>query len=179
MNLADRAYQVAYHDTPVREFHEAFALPVNYNAGLMPSIEQRVLRVQMLASELVEFARASGVQLKVDTTEEGDEDACVLCRATAMPFYDPVEAADALGDIKYLADGGNVVYGFPGDLVTAEIHRSNMSKLGPGGKPIYRADGKVLKGPNYFKPDIRRVLFGDPQKAEPGNVSTSGFIQTV
>lgn len=133
----------------------------------------------MLASELVELARASGVQLKVDTTESGDEDACVLCRANMDGLYDPVEAADALGDIKYLADGGNVVYGFPGDLVTAEIHRSNMSKLGPDGKPIYRADGKVLKGPNYFKPNIRHVLFGDPQKADPAHISTSGYIETV
>lgn len=177
MSLADRAYQVAFHDTPVREFHEVFGLPVSYDPATPPSIEQRVLRVQMLASELVEFARASGVQLKVDSTESGDEDVCVLVRATPEPFYDAVECADALGDIKYLADGGNVVYGFPGDLVTAEIHRSNMSKAGADGKPIFRADGKILKGPNYFKPNIHRVLFGE-QSAMAG-YATSGFVKTV
>lgn len=158
MSLAERAYQVAYHDTPVREFHEAFGLPVVYDARHIPTQAERVLRVQMLASELVEFARAVGVQLKVDSTEAGDEDACVLCRAAPTDSYDPVEAADALGDIKYLADGGNLVCGFPGDLVLAEIHRSNMSKLGADGKPVYRADGKVMKGPNYTKPNIAKVI---------------------
>jgi predicted HAD superfamily Cof-like phosphohydrolase len=166
MSLAARAFQVAYHDTPVREFHEAFGLPVNYDPKLPPSIEQRVLRVQMLASELVELARASGVRLLVDTQEDGDEDAAVRCEPTPIDYYDPVEAADALGDIKYLADGGNVVYGFPGDLVIAEIHRSNMSKLGDDGKPIFREDGKVMKGPKYFKPNIRRVLFGEAPNPE-------------
>lgn len=160
MSHAARAYQVAFHDTPVREFHEAFGLPVNYDPTLPPSMAQRVLRVQMLATDLVELARASSVNLRVDSTLSGDEDACVVCVEAPSDEYDPVEAADALGDIKYLADGGNVVYGFPGDLVTAEIHRSNMSKLGDDGRPVFRADGKVMKGPKYFKPDIRRVLFG-------------------
>lgn len=161
MSHAQRAYQVAFHDTPVREFHEAFNLPVSYDPSHVPDAAQRVLRVQMIASELVEFARATGVQLKIDTTHTGDEDSCVKALSTKQDFYDPVEAADALGDIKYLADGGNVVFGFPGDLVLAEIHRANMSKLGADGKPVYRADGKVMKGPNYTPPNIRRVLFGE------------------
>lgn len=178
MSLTARTFQVAFHDTPVREFHEAFGLPVNYDPTSPPSIEQRVLRVQMLATELVELARASGVRLMVDTVLPGDEDAAVKCEPTPIDYYDPVEAADALGDIKYLVDGGNVVYGFPGDLVTAEIHRSNMSKLGPDGKPVFRADGKVMKGPKYFKPDIRRVLFGEPagREFEPMGRTTSGAI---
>lgn len=166
MSFAARAFQLAFHDTPVREFHEAFGLPVNYDPKSSPSIEQRVLRVQMLATELVEFARASGVILRVDSTLSRDEDACVEVIAGVGDAYDPVEAADALGDIKYLADGGNVVYGFPGDLVIAEIHRSNMSKLGDDGKPIFREDGKVMKGPKYFKPNIRRVLFGEAPNTE-------------
>ncbi len=52
-------------------------------------------------------------------------------------------------------------FGYPIDAVFAEIHASNMSKLGEDGKPIYREDGKVLKGPNYRLPDIRKVLYGE------------------
>lgn len=158
MSYAHAAYQQAYHDTPVREFHEAFEHPISYDPGQPPSIEQRALRVRMLAEELVELARAFGVQMKVDSTEAGDETACVLVRPSDGAKYDPVESADALGDLRYLVDGGNLICGFPGELVLAEIHRSNMSKLGEDGKPVRRADGKTLKGPNYTKPDIRRVL---------------------
>lgn len=158
---SDRAYQVAYHDTPVREFHEVFGHPVNY-AVTKPPIDVRVLRVQMIASELVELALAMGVELAIDTAtfkQEGDEDKCVwVCSKPDCDHFDPVLAADALGDIRYIVDGGNLVCGFPGDLIQAEIHRSNMSKLGADGKPIYREDGKVMKGPNYTKPNIAKVL---------------------
>jgi predicted HAD superfamily Cof-like phosphohydrolase len=150
-------YEKAYHDTPVREFHELFGHPISVDPRVTPSIESRVLRVQMLASELVELARAMGVQLKVDSTQQGDEDLCVLCRA-GDAVYDPIESADALGDIRYIVDGGNLICGFPGELVLQEIHRSNMSKLGEDGLPIRRGDGKILKGPNYTKPDIGKVL---------------------
>lgn len=159
---AERAYQIAYHDTPVREFHEVFNHPVSYDPTTVPAVDKRVLRVQMLASELVEYAKAVGVELKIDSTESENEDECVLVRAAAVDVYDPIEAADALGDLRYIVDGGNLISGFPGALVLAEIHRSNMSKLGLDGKPVLRADGKILKGPNYTKPDIRKVLFGKP-----------------
>lgn len=153
-------YTQAFHDTPVREFHEAFNHPISLDPRHTPAIEQRELRVRMIAEELVELARAFGVQLKVDSTEDEDEAKCVLVRANAQHLadYDPVEAADALGDLRYLIDGSNLVCGFPGELVLAEIHRSNMSKLGEDGKPVRRADGKSMKGPNYFKPNIARVL---------------------
>jgi predicted HAD superfamily Cof-like phosphohydrolase len=66
--------------------------------------------------------------------------------------------ADALGDIVYVAYGAAVTYGLDLDAVLAEIHRSNMSKLGLDRRPIMRADGKVLKGPAYRPPDIGTVL---------------------
>lgn len=174
ISYAARAYQVAYHDTPVREFHEVFGRPVSFDPTNTPDIKVRVLRVQMLASELVELARAMGVQLKVDSTEKGTEDDCVLCHANpAGDYYDPIEVADALGDLRYIVDGGNLVCGFPGDLVLREIHRSNMSKLGADGQPVRREDGKILKGPNYTKPDIRKVLgIGDIAVA-PGDGSSA------
>lgn len=162
MTHAARAYQVAYHDTPVREFHEVFDHPVSYDPKVVPSIESRVLRIRMIAEELLETARAMGLTLACVSGDTEAEDT-VQVAVDADLVYDPVETADGFGDIRYLVDGGNLICGFPGDLVLAEIHRSNMSKAGADGKPVRREDGKVLKGPNYFKPDIRRVLFGASQ----------------
>lgn len=76
----------------------------------------------------------------------------------AMDAGDLVEIADAIGDIIYVAAQQATILGIPIDAVLREIQRSNMSKLGADGKPIYRADGKVLKGPNFSEPDIARML---------------------
>ena len=86
--------------------------------------------------------------------EENDE---YLAAAQAG---DMVEVADALGDMLYILCGTMVTHGMQD--VMAEVFRtiqeSNMSKLGADGQPIYREDGKVMKGPNYFRPDIAGVL---------------------
>ena len=68
--------------------------------------------------------------------------------------------ADALGDMLYILCGTIITHGMQDviDEVFEEIQQSNMSKLGNDGKPIYREDGKVLKGPNYFRPDIAKIL---------------------
>ena len=73
---------------------------------------------------------------------------------------DLVEVADALGDMLYILCGTIIEHGMQHKIeqVFTEIQRSNMSKLGADGKPIYREDGKVLKGPNYFRPDIKKIL---------------------
>lgn len=73
---------------------------------------------------------------------------------------DMVEVADALGDMLYILCGTIIEHGMQHKIeeVFNEIQRSNMSKLGADGKPIYREDGKVLKGPNYFKPNIAEIL---------------------
>ena len=73
---------------------------------------------------------------------------------------DLVEVADALGDMLYILCGTIIEHGMQHKIeeVFDEIQRSNMSKLGADGQPIYRDDGKVLKGPNYFKPNIKDVL---------------------
>ena len=73
---------------------------------------------------------------------------------------DLVEVADALGDMLYILCGTIIEHGMQHKIeeVFEEIQRSNMSKLGADGKPIYREDGKVLKGPDYFKPDIKSIL---------------------
>ena len=73
---------------------------------------------------------------------------------------DLVEVADALGDMLYILCGTIIEHGMQDKIeeVFNEIQRSNMSKLDEDGQPIYREDGKVLKGPNYFKPNIAAIL---------------------
>ena len=73
---------------------------------------------------------------------------------------DLIEVADALGDMLYILCGTILTHGLQYKIeeVFNEIQRSNMSKLGKDGNPIYRNDGKVMKGPNYFKPDIYKIL---------------------
>lgn len=73
-----------------------------------------------------------------------------------------VEVADALGDMLYILCGTMITHGVQDKMeeVFREIQRSNLSKLGEDGQPIYREDGKVMKGPNYFKPDIAAILAG-------------------
>ena len=75
---------------------------------------------------------------------------------------DLVEVADALGDMLYILCGTILEHGLQHKIeeVFEEIQRSNMSKLGADGNPIYREDGKVLKGPSYFKPNIGDILEG-------------------
>ena len=73
---------------------------------------------------------------------------------------DIIEVADALGDMLYILCGTIIEHGMQDIIedVFVEIQRSNMSKLGEDGEPIYREDGKVLKGPNYFKPNFKKFF---------------------
>lgn len=74
---------------------------------------------------------------------------------------DSVEVIDALTDISYLVEGRFVGVGVPSDAAFDEVHASNMSKLGADGKPIYREDGKILKGSNYCPPNLAPLLNSD------------------
>jgi predicted HAD superfamily Cof-like phosphohydrolase len=143
------------HRGPVREFHEAFDHPIEITPTV-PPIELRVLRVRLLLEELLEFADAAGVDVAV---WKSNGTHCSACTTNPDSIEcDLVECADALGDIRYVVDGSNLVFGFPGEAILSEIHRSNMSKLGEDGKPVKREDGKILKGPNYSKPNIATIL---------------------
>lgn len=72
-----------------------------------------------------------------------------------------VEIADALTDILYVTYGAGAAFGIDLDECFKEIHNSNMSKLDKSGNPIYREDGKILKGPLYFEPDLKKIIFED------------------
>lgn len=76
----------------------------------------------------------------------------------AIDNKDMVEIADALGDLLYVVYGAGHAFGIDLDECFKEIHASNMSKLGPDGKPIKREDGKVLKPDTFFPPDLKKIL---------------------
>ena len=76
----------------------------------------------------------------------------------AIKDNDILEVADALTDILYVAYGAGHAFGINLDKCFKEVQESNMSKLGSNGKPIYNESGKVMKGPNYFKPDLSKFL---------------------
>ena len=76
----------------------------------------------------------------------------------AMENKDLLEVADALTDILYVTYGAGHAFGIDLDKCFAEVQKSNMSKLGKDGKPIYNDQGKVMKGPNYFKPNLKQFI---------------------
>ena len=119
----------------VQEFHEAFGLGVNQQPTTDLGAEKIQLRYELMKEENEEYLEAA---------KNGDL----------------VEVADALGDMLYILCGTIVEHGLQHKIseVFDEIQRSNMSKLGENGKPIYREDGKVLKGTNYSQPDLEKIL---------------------
>tara|TARA_B100000795_G_scaffold248835_1_gene215924 strand:+ start:64 stop:405 length:342 start_codon:yes stop_codon:yes gene_type:complete len=76
----------------------------------------------------------------------------------AMENNDLLEVADALTDILYVTYGAGHAFGVDLDKCFEEVQASNMSKLDENGKPIFNENGKVMKGPNYFKPDLKKYL---------------------
>lgn len=89
---------------------------------------------------------------------------------TAVANDDFTGIADALTDILYVTYGAGHAFGIDLDVCFQEVHSSNMSKLGEDGKPIYREDGKVLKGPNYREPDLKGILGEISGDANPDTV---------
>lgn len=145
-----------YHDTPVEEFHRAFGAPVA-EVPTIPTAERRRLRLELILEELLELGEASGFQL-TPVYINGNFDRFTFLPAVNGPLPSHLDAADALADIRYVTEGAALEWGIPLAECFAEVHRSNMSKLGEDGRPILREDGKVLKGPNFALPDLQRVI---------------------
>ena len=100
-----------------------------------------------------EFPSEKIVKLRYDLIkEELDE------FEQALKDKNLTEVADSLTDILYVTYGAGVAFGIDLDKCFDEVQRSNMSKLGADGKPIYNKDGKVMKGPKYFKPDLSKFV---------------------
>ena len=93
------------------------------------------------------------VQLRYDLIKEELDELSV-----AINDKDIVEVADALTDLLYVVYGAGHSFGIDLDKCFAEVQRSNMSKLDKDGKPIYNENGKVMKGPNYSKPNLKQFL---------------------
>ncbi|HCD22327.1 MAG TPA: hypothetical protein DEQ44_00035 [Flavobacteriaceae bacterium] len=125
--------------TAVQAFHTAFGLGYSQTPLATLGVDKNNLRFRLMDEENKEYLEA------------------------AMAG-DLVEVADALGDMLYILCGTIIEHGLQDKIeaVFAEIQRSNMSKLGVDGQPIYREDGKVMKGPNYSPPDLARVLSSKP-----------------
>ena len=106
--------------------------------------------------EKASFPEDSIVQLRVDLIEEELNEL-----KEAIKNNDIVEVADALTDILYVTYGAGHSFGVNLDKCFDEVQRSNMSKLGEDGKPIYNDSGKVMKGPNYSAPDLKKIIVSD------------------
>ena len=106
--------------------------------------------------EKASFPEDSIVQLRVDLIEEELNEL-----KEAIKNNDIVEVADALTDILYVTYGAGHSFGVNLDKCFDEVQRSNMSKLGEDGNPIYNDSGKVMKGPNYFAPDLKKIIVSD------------------
>ena len=99
------------------------------------------------------FSDAKTNKLRIDLIKEELEEL-----TDAIQDEDLLEVADALTDILYVTYGAGHSFGIDLDKCFEEVQNSNMSKLGEDGKPIYNEAGKVMKGPNYFKPDLSKYL---------------------
>ena len=116
----------------VRKFMQTFGQTVK-NQASFPENKVSNLRVELIEEELEELRQA-------------------------IRDKNLVEVADALTDILYVTYGAGTAFGINLDKCFEEVHNSNMSKLGEDNKPIYNDKGKVMKGPNYFKPNLTKVI---------------------
>lgn len=119
----------------VKEFHTAFEIGYSQQPKASLGENKNLLRFNLMKEENEEYLEAANNN-------------------------NIVEIADALGDMMYILCGTIIEHGLQDIIeeVFDEIQRSNMSKLGEDGRPIYREDGKVMKGPNYFKPDFSKII---------------------
>ena len=116
----------------VKLFMKTYGQEVKVKAGLSDAMTNK-LRIDLIKEELEELTEA-------------------------MKDENLLEVADALTDILYVTYGAGHAFGIDLDKCFEEVQNSNMSKLGEDGKPIYNEAGKVMKGPNYFKPDLSKYL---------------------
>ena len=116
----------------VKNFMETFGQEVKSRPSLS-SHKINALRYNLIKEELDEFKQA-------------------------LDKKDLLEVADALTDILYVTYGAGHAFGINLDACFEEVQNSNMSKLGEDGKPIFNDQGKVMKGPNYFKPDLSKFI---------------------
>lgn len=129
---------MASNFTRVMDFMNNFKQEVKYNPEF-PDEKVQKLRISLIEEELEELKEA-------------------------IENKDVVGVADALTDILYVTYGAGAAFGIDLDKCFEEVHNSNMSKLDRDGRPIYREDGKILKGPDYFEPNLEKIVENGIQK---------------
>lgn len=137
----------------VRQFHEIYNLPI-VTSGPNVVNDRMHMRLSLILEETSELVRAlygTAAYDKLQSAMQGLQNLDENAR-------DTVEVADALADLTYVVYGMALEAGISLPAVLSEVQASNLSKLGADGKPIYREDGKVLKGPGFFEPNIARAL---------------------
>ena len=112
----------------------------------MKTFGQEVKNKPSFSTDKINQLRIGLIQEELDELKE------------AMTNNDLLEVADALTDLLYVTYGAGHAFGIDLDKCFNEVQNSNMSKLGEDGKPIYNELGKVMKGPNYFKPDLSKFV---------------------
>ena len=112
----------------------------------MSTFGQEVKKKSELSNDNINSLRLSLIQEELDELTK------------AINEKDVLEVADALTDILYVTYGAGHAFGINLDKCFEEVQKSNMSKLGKDGKPIYNEEGKVMKGPNYFKPNLSKFV---------------------
>ena len=120
----------------------------NFNkvGTFMKTFGQQVKTKPSFSSDKINKLRIDLIKEELDELQE------------AMKNNDLLEVADALTDILYVTYGAGHAFGIDLDKCFDEVQNSNMSKLGENGEPIYNESGKVMKGPNYFKPDLSKFV---------------------
>ncbi len=114
--------------------------------NFMKTFGQEVKSKPSFSSEKINILRYNLIKEELDEFKK------------ALDNNDLLEVADALTDILYVTYGAGHAFGINLDACFEEVQNSNMSKLGNDGKPIYNDQGKVMKGPNYFKPDLSKFI---------------------
>ena len=133
----------------VRDFHFAFNKKQDPSFPTVPDVDTAILRGNLIKEEVIETFDEMGVYFDNNLD---------IRYNVVKNNVNLVNIAKELADILYVVYGTAAAYGIPIDDVFREVHRSNMSKLGDDGKPVYREDGKVLKGPNYTPADISKII---------------------
>lgn len=121
----------------VKDFMDVFGQEVKTKAEF-PDINTSALRLKLIKEEYKELVES-------------------------MEQQDLIGVADALTDLLYVVYGAGLAFGINLDECFDEVHRSNMSKLDSNGNPIYREDGKVMKGPNFFEPNLEKIIRNERQ----------------
>ena len=142
----------------VRQFHESFRLPIR-TGPVDAAVPETAARWQFIAEEFCELLEA--IHGSEAVTKVRNEIKVLAAGPADLSVVDTLAATDAVADLLYVLYGMVLETNIPIRQVLAEVHRANMSKLGPDGKPVLRADGKVLKGPHYRAPRLGPILYPD------------------